>query len=298
MKSDKTYLPFIVAIIASFTVSNSLIAAPFYKDSMVPLFLAFFMLGGVAALYIALQKTVLPKLKNKPLCIIADVLVAIASAVVAVFAFREYTDFIYSAVLIKSDMCIIKAVFALCVFCLAVSEKTAVYKFSLLSAVLASAVFAVLFFLSSKTFDSRHLKGIFSLTDFSLYQTAEYLIKMFLPILVCMVYIRRFDKTISFLWAGTGIAYGFLLCLFVIFDSVLSFGLPFSARLSYPYINDISTVNIGSLFTRMDGFAYFAFFACYLVKCAVCIKLASSLLYRGKYKKVATAILSALLVFF
>ena len=220
-----------------------------------------------------------------------------AAVVITGLAFSEYTDFIYGAVMTRADMWVIKAVFAFCVYFFAVSKKTAIYKFSLLAAVLASTVFIILFFLSAKTFDTHNLRGVFSITDFSLAQTADYFVKMFLPTVLCIMFIGKSDKKLSVFSAILGALYSIVLCLVVILDSVLSFGLPFAAKLSYPYISDISTVTVGSLFTRMDGFAYFAFFACYIVKCGVYINLSATLISE-KYKKMLCLFLSFVLIIF
>lgn len=297
MKINSRATPFNIAIISAFTVANSLILAPFYKKSIIPLLLALVIWVAVISVFTVLQNRAILKVKNKTAIKIISILIALAAVAVSGLAFREHTDFIYNAVLIRADMWVIKAVFALCVYFLAISDKAAIYKFSLLTTVLASAVFIVLFFLSAKTFETRNLRGIFSTTGFSFAKTADYFVKMFLPTVVCVMFIGSNDKKLSLFSAISGTIYSIVLCLLVIFDSVLSFGLPFSAELSYPYISDISTVTIGSLFTRMDGFAYFSFFACYIVKCGVCINLSATLISE-KYKKTLCLILCAILTIF
>lgn len=297
MKINSKEAPFNIAIISAFTVANSLILSPFYKKSIIPFLLACLLWALIIAVYAALQNSVVCKIKNKTVIKTISIFVSLTAFIVSGLAFSEHTDFIYDAVMIRADMWVIKAVFAFCVYFFAVSKKTTIYKFSLLALILASTVFYVLFFLSAKSFDTRNLKGILSTTDFSLAQTNDYFVKMFLPTVVCVMFIGKSDKKLSVFSAVSGALYSFVLCFAVIFDSILSFGLPFAAELSYPYISDISTVTVGSLFTRMDGFAYFAFFACYIVKCGVCINLAATLVSE-KHKKILCLLLSAALVIF
>ena len=124
--------------------------------------------------------------------------------------------------------------------------------------------------------------------------------KMVLPTVIAIAFIGSSGDTIPRRTAALSFALGVVLTFTVVFDGILSFGLPLAAKLEYPYIDDISTVNVGSLFTRMDAFAYFAFFNCYIIKCAVCLKLASQLARRIgiKAQKIFCAVAACMLLVF
>ena len=64
-----------------------------------------------------------------------------------------------------------------------------------------------------------------------------------------------------------------LIAKILIGGAAIVFGSDFAGKLKYPYASAISTVTLGNLFTRMDGFAYLIFFASVIVKITVCIKI-------------------------
>ncbi len=296
-KAKNTPLISSAATVAVFTAANGLICAPYSGTSILP-----FVAGAAFAFFaVAVTQFLLIKISKERAEIpkrAVFLALSIASAFAAVFSLREYSLFIFDDVLTRGNYLTVKAIFTVCVFALAAAREHAIYKFSLLSAVLVSGVFAVLFFTSLKTFDAGNLKSAISLTGFSFKQTAVYYFKMFLPALPAAAFVCGNEKAIK---AGAlGTAWAVLLCAVVLLDCILSFSLPLAAKLDYPYIDDISTVTVGSLFTRMDGFAYIAFFVCYLVKCGVCVRLCGRLVQRAgiKNRKAALAAVCVLIFAF
>lgn len=280
-EKKKVSLPLTVGLFAVFFTANGLIRAPFTSGSLTPLFIAL----AAGLILLPLSAAIFRSVKIKGIARKAALFVlAAASFSAAGFAFGEYCDFIYAEVLTRADMWLIKAVFALCVFYLSVLDDAAVYKFGFLSFILTAAVFSGLFILSAKTFEPKNLDGAFGLSGVSLADVGKNTLSLILPSFAAVIFFRLSDKDVSVRRVLWGVIPSAAFCLIVVFDSVLSFGLPLAAKLTYPYIDDISTVTAGSLFTRMDGFAYFAFFACYLTKCAVCIKTAARLLGRAGIK--------------
>ena len=67
-----------------------------------------------------------------------------------------------------------------------------------------------------------------------------------------------------------GLLAGFCLILICFLSAVATFTLKFASKIDYAYHMSISVVNIGELYTRMDGFAYFIFFFSALIRCSVC----------------------------
>ena len=306
-KAKNTPLISSAATVAVFTAANGLICAPYSGTSILPFVAA----AAFAFFAVAVTQFLLIKISKERAEIpkrAVFLALSIASAFAAVFflnvnviwiiSLREYSRFILDDVLTRGNYLTVKAIFTVCVFALAAAREHAIYKFSLLSAVLVSGVFAVLFFTSLKTFDAENLKSAISLTGFSFKQTAVYYFKMFLPTLPAAAFVCGNEKAIK---AGAlGTAWAVLLCAVVLLDCILSFSLPLAAKLDYPYIDDISTVTVGSLFTRMDGFAYIAFFVCYLVKCGVCVRLCGRLVQRAgiKNRKAALAAVCVLIFAF
>ena len=290
--------PLSLSLFAAFISANGLILIPFGK-SLLPF--VFALLLGVIFLPLSLFLfRFLPKEKRNIFITVSAVVLAVLSFLAAGVCAGEYSLFIYKSVLTRANMWVIKLVFAFCVFLLAASKTSAIYKFAFLSAVFSAEVLFVLFFMSAKTFDTKNLSGIFSLNEFSLPVFLKYLLVLIVPTFAAVLFCALTDSGISPLRVLIGTAAGGILSLVVLLDTVLSFGLPLAAKLDYPYIDDISTVTAGSLFTRMDGFAYFAFFAAYILKCAVCVNLAARLTLKNntKYRRPLIAVLSAALMFF
>ena len=293
-------MPFCVSVIAAFTAANSLISAPFYGSGILPFIVAL----AVGAITLSLLSKPITQFFAAPCsAIYKKILFALIIGLCVLAAglgAKEYCVFIYRAVLVRSNIWLIRITFCLCVFFLAVSEKIAIYKFSLLTAIMSGSVFSVLFLLSAKNFNIKNLYGIFDFSSFSFLQAGIYLLKMILPTVIAIIFVGAAGDIMPRRTAAFGFIMSTFLSVTVVFDSVLSFGLPLAAKLPYSYIDDISTVNVGSLFTRMDAFAYFAFFACYILKCAVCLKLAASLLRSTgiKYEKMFCAVAAGALMFF
>lgn len=289
--SKRPFVP-CAATVAAFTAANGLISAPYFPMSILPFFAA----AVCAAVIVAVTQFLFIKITcigNSFFKKTVYLLISISSVAAAVFALREYSRFIFDDVLVRENYFVIKAILTFCVYCLAVSKENVIYKFAFLSAVLISAVFVGLFFTSVKTFDAENIKSALVFSDFSLKETAVYFSKMFLPSLLAAVFICEDQKAIKAGLLGT--AWAFLLGAVVLLDCILSFSLPLASKLDYPYIDDISTVTVGSLFTRMDGFAYIAFFVCYLIKCGVCVSLCGGMLQNAgiRRKRIVTAAVCA-----
>ncbi|MBR5923682.1 MAG: GerAB/ArcD/ProY family transporter [Clostridia bacterium] len=266
------------AAVAVFTVANGMIKAPYFSGSILP-FVAAFILGVPAFCGVGILRLKLYGCCNLYVKRTALFIVFAFAGFAAILATSEFSRFIFDDVLVHENYLVIKAVFAVCVFALSVCEENVIYKFSLLCAVLVSTVFFVLFLTSVKTFDANNIKSALTFSDFSLKQTGAYFARTILPALIAAVHVCENKKAVK---AGAfGIAWAFALCSLVLLDCILSFSLPLAAKLDYPYIDDISTVTVGSLFTRMDGFAYIAFFVCYLLKCALCVSLGAKCLEKA-----------------
>ena len=291
------------ALISMFITASGLIKAPFSAyDYGNPLAI---LIAGLILAFILI-------LMNKPIksiwsfkgngVLIKGLYILIAALLVlaAFFTAKEHTKFIYDIVLPRTSRFLIAAVFLACVFVFSLSESKALLKFSLISAFAVSLIFVVLFLLSVKNFSFKNVfYGVNTDAKLLIKDTLNYFLTMFLPALISLMFLsERGEVSAGSLLSG--VSFGLFLISVCVLDSILSFGSVFATRLKYPYIDDISTVTVGSLFTRMDGFSYFAFFAAYLIKGAVCVRLAISILRRAgfKYGKMATAVFCVVSAFF
>lgn len=186
--------------------------------------------------------------------------------------FLEFIQFISTALLpeIPKIFVILPFVFTAVYFCFKKTEV--IFKFSLVSFAFSalSIVFFFCFTFKDFNFENIIIRSLPTAKNLLL-QTLPYLKGVTLPsVLVCFFakITQKPQKT-----ALCGVALGGVCLGFCILNSVLLFGAEFSGALSYPYAQAISTVTLGNLFTRMDGFAYFIYFSSCLVKITVCVNI-------------------------
>ena len=116
--------------------------------------------------------------------------------------------------------------------------------------------------------------------DEALNATLPYLLKTAMPIVILPFYFRMvFEDNCKGACIG-GITAGFVLFCICMLSSILLFSPALAGRLSYPYASAVSTVTVGKLFTRMDGFSYFVYFSAAVTKINVCLFVASDSLKR------------------
>ena len=71
----------------------------------------------------------------------------------------------------------------------------------------------------------------------------------------------------------SGVIIGACLLGMCILSPILLFGAQLSGQLDFPNSYAVSTVTVGRLFTRLDGFAYFVYFVSSVIKITVCISV-------------------------
>ncbi len=198
--------------------------------------------------------------------------------------FIDFIKFISATLLKDSPKILIILPFLLTVIYFCNVKQNAFLKFSLISAVIS--VVAIFFFFGFTAPDFR-VKNIIinSLPNMEnlMLQIMPYLKKVTLPSVLLAVFAKtnNFSEKIAF----CGVGLGNLLLAFCVLNSVLLFGNEFAGRLSYPYASAISTVTFGNLFTRMDGFAYFIYFASCLIKITISVSIIKATVRSLKQKE-------------
>lgn len=203
---------------------------------------------------------------NKPISILLTVL--------AFYCLGEslvvFIEFIYLDLLPNTPPILIALPFVLMVIYFAFKSESVILKFALVSFVVCVAVIFLFFFATLKDFS---LQNIFIKTLPDFYTLSEQISPYLKGFVLPVVLISFFAKLSNFKksTALCGVWVGVLLLAVTILNSVLLFGVEFSARLDFPYSAAGSTVTFGNLFTRLDGFLYFVYLSSCLVKCAVSI---------------------------
>lgn len=289
MKNKTLFFSHSVAVYALFILGNAVINLPL-KNADEYTFLAFLVMSAVSVL---LCVAVLPIAdwvfsEKEPIIGAKKVLIGLLYVMVSVFAlfcageaFYDFAKFAGEVLLPDTPRLIVFAVFLLVsvFFCSKRQEDT--LKFFLLCSILCLVLILFFFFATAHNYSPRNI-FIFNLPNFKTFILGiePYFLKLLLPSLLLPVYQALIFKKSRQIVCICGTASGFIMLGLCILSSLLLFGAPLSARLDYPYAAAVSTVTVGRIFTRMDGFSYFIYFAASLCKITVCVFIIKSCLER------------------
>ena len=280
MKSSKIFIVHFICLSALFFMGNAIIKAP-GKEADEFTFLAYLITCGLGILlYFPLsllaRKIYSPSNTNsisiKIFKASAFLIISIFSAFLIAEAFMDYVNFTKSVILSGGSTFGIIAVFLLICLFFALKRQEDILKFALLSffAVLFLVIF--FFFAAMPNYSLRNI-FIFRLPDTQTLfkQSLPYFKNPVLPSLLLPFYNVLIFKEQKKSALFSGYFAGSLLLGLGILSAVLLFGTTFAGNLSFPYSSAVSTVSIGRLFTRLDGFSYFIYFSAALIRINVCI---------------------------
>lgn len=282
MTAEPTYNKHLASLTAIFILGDAVIILPSSDSGNYPLFGFFAAAIAAALLYFAafpLANRLIRKPCKSPVSKLFSLLLLTLAAVYALYSagitFIRYTDFVDKILLPETPKFLIAAVFILSAVYLATRRQEVILKLTLIA--VFAAVIAVLFFfmLSSKDFKAENIFN-YGFPNFSqlLKSSKPYFINVALPALLIPAYSTLFTGKSRAGAPFLGLITGLALTLLCLLESLLLFGAPLAERLSFPLAAAVSTVTVGSLFTRMDGIVYCLFFLPALIKTAVCMKLA------------------------
>lgn len=275
-----------VSASALFILGNSVIVLP-DKTADRYTFLEFL---AVSVLCMVLSLILLPLAKritiqNSNIALKSALLIPLCIGAVFVGAdtFYDFCIFISNAVLPQIPTFIIIITFLFVVIYFSVKRQENTLKFSLI--ILVFSLLAIIFFFLAtlKEFELRNI-FIFRLPGYKAFfkGSLPYLYKILLPSLILpfySVFVFKDKKSGTFL----GTALGLFLLGLCILTSVLTFSVNLAGKLSYPYFSAVSTVSIGKIFTRMDGFSYVLYFGAVITKINICTFTAFKALKTLKY---------------
>lgn len=274
MKKTSPFTKSSVSASALFILGNAVIVLP-HKNADEYTFLAFL---AVSFLSLLLSVLILPVAKkslnayaNPFIKYIILIPLCIGAIFIAADTFYDFTFFISSAVLPQvSSLVIILSFFAVILY-FATKRQENILKFSLILLFFCLISIVFFFFATIKDFEIRNIY-IFKIPELKVFfkNIIPYLYKILLPSLILPFYSVFVFKNKK---SGTvlGTALGLFLLSLCILTSVLTFSINLASKLSYPYFSAISTVSIGRIFTRMDGFSYILYFGSSIIKINICI---------------------------
>ncbi len=200
--------------------------------------------------------------------------VAVFAAFSVADVFKTYCRFANKVLLSNSNAAVVILFGLVCLY-FALKKQQSILKFSLLSLVFCAAAIILFTLLLSPEF---HFKNIEMPTDFKITElfgsANEYFFDFSLPLITLGVYLAFIGKKNKGAIA-LGVTIGAVLLGASILSSVLLFGSAFAAELSFPYLDAVSCVAIGRLFSRMDLFLYTVYMLTSLVKTEVLILCAA-----------------------
>lgn len=264
-----------IACVALFTAGNAAIMQPFYSKSNLAVFLLtalfsfLFALLSVAAVNFAFKES--DSLFRKILRYIIAAAAVLAAIYGAFSTVLDYVTFVGKAQLPQMYTALIAvAMLGFSAVFIKVSH-TAILKYCLFMAALSVAVVLLLFAVSVKLFDFNTVTFDMSLSGSNVIKAIKYFLKYFSPVLAAVLFAALANKKTKTADILGGLGVGFLILLITAVQSIFVLGN--SGGYEFSYLYAVSVFSSGSLFSRLDGFVYFLFFAVSTVKIAVCVKL-------------------------
>ena len=280
------------SLFSLFILGNAVITLP-VKDASKLTFLAYIFssLFGVALYLICFL--VAKKLFAKPLHTkmtpYAKIALGVLYFLVAVLSIFCAADTFYDFIRFAKDMVLKDTpMFLICVLFLAVSVYFCLHrqedtlKFFLVSFWVLTFIILFFFVASAFKFELKNI-FIFEFPNFKtlFLQSGDYILNPVIPSVLLSVYtVSVFGEKSKSHWLGC--VFGYFLLGLTVLSGVLVFGASLAGSFDYPYSYAISTVSIGRLFTRLDGFSYFVYFITSLAKITVCIFILKSIIKRIK----------------
>ena len=213
---------------------------------------------------------------EKPVLIV----VAVFSLFTLADAFSVFTKFASDVILENTPFYIINIVFLGVILYFSFKRQECILKFSLVFFLFVLGLI-IFFFLASVSDYSLHNLALQTPIDMKVFLKS---LKSFIknPILSSLIlpFYYRFALKERHISAHFGVVLGYLLLLLAVISSLLLFGSELSAELSYPHFSAVSTITVGRLYTRLDGFLYFIYFITSIIKINVCSFVSYSCLKR------------------
>lgn len=281
MEIKQNYALHTAALSALFLLGDALIDIPLpsaddktflcFLASVVITVILFFVSYYLSGLVFSLKKY--PKVYKASTTVVSLLILSVAAVTLA-----RFVKFAKAVILPDINIFALTALFLTVVLFLCFAKEKTLLKYSLLSFIIAAVIIIFFFILSLSDLTPQNI-FIFNVPDLKqLFKgTYPYILRISLPVCILPFYLRevlegKYKKEML-----TGILGGCGLSALVLLNSVMLFGAVLAGKFDYPYSAAISTISVGYLFSRMDGFSYFLGFACALVRIGVCITTVKSL---------------------
>ena len=253
------YIPHIFALSVLFTLGNAIISPP-----------EFGIINLVLTLIISL--VVVCFFGRLKFC---QNIIALVAAICGVTTTAiDYIQFLKQEQMSNTSIVLLVAVFGIVISFLGIIKPRAIYKYSLFAFLIVTVILALCLVAGRTNFEYTNLTESIKNTNVSLNK----IFALCLPLVALSSFTSNENsrqKPLLF-----GVMTGVLLLFITMLQSVLTLG----NVSNFPYLKAVSTISVGSLFTRLDGLVWFVFFVTSVIKTVVCVKVIESAFKRVKIK--------------
>ena len=139
-------------------------------------------------------------------------------------------------------------------------------KLSLILFSVSLLILFTFFILLSKSCDFSRITSLYARDDSIAESTLTFLKETFLPMLILIPYQALTFKQLRIKAYFTGSLVSTVILFLMVAFPVFLFGAEFTSRLDFPFSTAVSTISVGRLYSRLDGFYYFFVFSGTLIK--------------------------------
>ena len=205
-------------------------------------------------------------------------LLALYSAFCGLTSIRNYITFSDIVILPEANSFFPVIIFILITAFLSTRRKEVIIKLCLVFTLFISLAIVFLFI---SGIGNMRLSNLFNV-NFSLkgilYQCFSFLAISFLEGIVLVAFFTSLNKSKKVFLTGT--LFAFLLLFIALIQTVSVFGYSVMESQRFPFADTMSVIYFGDKYTRLEGFSYFIYFACSLIKTSVCVRVFTD--YTGK----------------
>ncbi len=292
MQNKKEYTAHTACLVAMTVLASGIIALPFRSDgkySITGLLLPIVVAAVTAALLpLTVRAFGRPEKEKVGLATALLYIVTVVFALVlAADGYSRFAGFVGDVMLPDVPKIWLAVIFFAAVWLPVSKGKGVLLKFSLFAFLI---VLAVILFFSAASVDRFEMQNIKVGTAFPVYDSLKDStcgsLRILPSLIIIYIYVGVFSAKTKKRVVVSGAVTGCALLALCTLNALLIFGVPLTAQLDYPYAAAVSTVSLGELFTRMDGFTYYIYYAAQTVQTAVCVSVASELVCRlGEKRK-------------
>lgn len=305
MKTKDSFSFHIFCLTAVFTVGNTIINIP-YDDANEKTLLGFIFAILCSLLLLLIICPLIERIFDASESLkkgVAREVVIVFYALICVIilidtgkAFKDLSDFASKEIIPNTPKLIISIALALTVFYTAIQRDGVILKLSVFAFFIVGVISLFFFILSAPRFKFQNIVLLQMPEAGEVYsQVKPYIVNVLLCCVPALIYQKILFGKIENVFTVTGVLIGFTVIGICLMNSLLLFGVKAAVNTDFSYAASISTVTIGKLFTRMDGFSYFLFFASCLIKITIGIMTVKKLIEKMGLKsaKIIVAVLTA-----